>query len=267
MSFNYSKGEKTGRREQSTEFDPILREVDNYPEGDKASSSHLDSSREASSSFWEVVLTKREAWLKKLENSRFTSRWIKSEITNDELKWIIHLYSLKEARLYRPKMSCLVDFLPYTCCTYSEQILKAGGVHPLQLYFIRTFDFFKLAPIELSPNRWRILSLLMIVYHKLGYKRSFTEEICYMYELKSSPGSIGFDYLVAYSKLGYNLIEDYKSNTEGREETEGFSIRSRKMKFAFKNKKGKVMVASSSQPQSQRKSKTVAVNSSLKSNE
>ncbi|PON66584.1 hypothetical protein TorRG33x02_267520 [Trema orientale] len=33
-----------------------------------------------------------------------------------------------------------------------------------------------------------------------------------MYELKSSPSLVGFYYLTACSKLGYNLVEDYKSN-------------------------------------------------------
>ncbi|PON92301.1 hypothetical protein TorRG33x02_119300 [Trema orientale] len=44
--------------EESTEFDQLLREVDQYLEGDEATSSRIESSEEASSSSGKVIFIK-----------------------------------------------------------------------------------------------------------------------------------------------------------------------------------------------------------------
>ncbi|PON62229.1 hypothetical protein TorRG33x02_280030 [Trema orientale] len=120
---------RTGHREKSTESDPILREVDQYPEGDEATSFRIEASEKASSSSGEVLLTERQAWLRKLETSRFMAGRIEREITNNEL---------------------------------NEKILKAGGMLLFHPYFIRTLDFIEFVPTQLTPNGWRILTLLKI---------------------------------------------------------------------------------------------------------
>ncbi|PON68704.1 hypothetical protein PanWU01x14_093110 [Parasponia andersonii] len=113
--------------------------MDQYLEGDEATSSHVEASEEASSRSGEVVLTKRQAWLGKLETSRFTACRMESEITNNKL---------------------------------NEKILKAGRMLLLHPYFIRALDFLELMPKQLILNSWRILTLLKIIYHQLGFKKT-----------------------------------------------------------------------------------------------
>ncbi|PON35118.1 hypothetical protein TorRG33x02_352070 [Trema orientale] len=110
---------ETDLNTETSESDPILRDVDQYYGADEASSARKESSK---------------------------------KITTNELEEIISLYSLKEARLHRPKRSCRPDFPPLTCCAYSEQIFNGDGMLLLQPYFIEALDYLQLVPTQLTPN-------------------------------------------------------------------------------------------------------------------
>ncbi|PON79452.1 hypothetical protein PanWU01x14_011870, partial [Parasponia andersonii] len=86
------KDVKNDCREESTESDPFLRHVDQYPKGDEATLSYIKSLEEAFLSFEEVILTESEPWRKKLKTLRIIACKIESKDTNNELKRIISSY-------------------------------------------------------------------------------------------------------------------------------------------------------------------------------
>ena len=91
--------------------------------------------------------------------------------------------------------------------------MRAGARLPLRSYFIDVLEYFGIAPLQLAPNGYSILSALYILYAQLGFPQPTPIEINYMYTLKKIPsGGAGFYYLSAWSLRTMNLIENIPSN-------------------------------------------------------
>ncbi|XP_062115392.1 uncharacterized protein LOC133829661 isoform X2 [Humulus lupulus] len=94
---------------------------------------------------------------------------------------------------------------------------SAGVILPLKQYFIDICDYFGIAPFQLVPNSYRILSTLKVLYHQKKWPTPSPLEIHYMYNLKANPGrddhsTDGFYYLSAWPQASINLVTDIPSN-------------------------------------------------------
>ncbi|PON38970.1 hypothetical protein PanWU01x14_308350, partial [Parasponia andersonii] len=155
------------------EVEPILREINEY-NGEEASSS--SQANKAVYEFSDLNVLR-----KKKHSSNFS------------------------ARFYEPKVkpNKLSDMMT------NKKILKAGGLLPLQDYFINILNDFEIAPMQLPPNAWKILSCLRIVY----YFMDFEGPTHYMYAPKLCPQLVGYLHLVAWrSDSEYELMGNVGSN-------------------------------------------------------
>ncbi|XP_052299219.1 uncharacterized protein LOC127902974 [Citrus sinensis] len=64
---------------------------------------------------------------------------------------------------------------------------KFGLRCPLQPYFARILNGLNLAPGQLNPNGWRVLSGLFILWDRCCQSEPTTDEVKHLYQLKSSP--------------------------------------------------------------------------------
>ncbi|XP_024043107.1 uncharacterized protein LOC112099840 [Citrus clementina] len=76
---------------------------------------------------------------------------------------------------------------------------KLGLRYPLQPYFVRMLNGLNLAPGQLNPNGWRILSGLFILWDKCCQSEPTVDEVKHLYQLKSSPKDAGWYYFQSSS--------------------------------------------------------------------
>ncbi|GAY51663.1 hypothetical protein CUMW_135930 [Citrus unshiu] len=71
---------------------------------------------------------------------------------------------------------------------------------PLQLYFARILNGLNLAPGQLNPNGWRVLSGLFILWDRCCQSEPTVDEVKHLYQLKSSPKDAGWYYFQSSTK-------------------------------------------------------------------
>lgn len=93
--------------------------------------------------------------------------------------------------------------------------LRLGA--PLHLYYRSLLEFFDIAPMQLSPNSYRLAAALLILYTYLGFDPPTMIELSYFFNLGAS--NIGYYYLVVWKPLfGKVFSEGRISNTKGWKE-------------------------------------------------
>ena len=82
--------------------------------------------------------------------------------------------------------------------------MRAGAFLPLKQYFKDYLDYVQIAPFQLQPNGYRILSALKSLYHIKGWGEPTPIEMTYLLALKKTPprkgseSTVGFFYLAAW---------------------------------------------------------------------
>ncbi|KAL9417504.1 hypothetical protein AB3S75_040477 [Citrus x aurantiifolia] len=71
---------------------------------------------------------------------------------------------------------------------------------PLQPYFARILNELNLAPDQLNPNGWRVLSGLFILWDRCCQSEPTVDEVKHLYQLKSSPKDAGWYYFQSTTK-------------------------------------------------------------------
>ncbi|XP_052296315.1 uncharacterized protein LOC102610248 isoform X1 [Citrus sinensis] len=71
---------------------------------------------------------------------------------------------------------------------------------PLQPYFARILNGLNLAPGQLNPNGWRVLSGLFILWDRCCQSEPTVDEVKHLYQLKSSPKDAGWYYFQSSTK-------------------------------------------------------------------
>ena len=91
--------------------------------------------------------------------------------------------------------------------------MRAGALLPLKEYFKGYLDYVQIAPFQLTPNGYRILSALKSLYHIKGWGEPTPVEMAYLLALKKTPprkgseSTVGFFYLAAWPQEN-KLFED-----------------------------------------------------------
>ncbi|XP_024042842.1 uncharacterized protein LOC112099649 [Citrus clementina] len=76
---------------------------------------------------------------------------------------------------------------------------KLGARLPLQSYFVRILGCMHLAPGQLHPNGWRVLSAMFVLWERCGSEEPSLVEVKHLYQLRSSPKEAGWYYFMSSS--------------------------------------------------------------------
>ena len=96
---------------------------------------------------------------------------------------------------------------------FSDAIIRSGGALPRHSFFIKVLDYFELAPLQLSPNSWVMLSCLYVLYHQVYSRGPSISEVHYFFTLRENTSAPGFYQLQKAAALkGSSLLEGSISN-------------------------------------------------------
>ena len=86
---------------------------------------------------------------------------------------------------------------------WSRQNIRAGATLPLHPYFRVVVDYFDICPFQITPNGYRVLSALYILYYFKRWGVPSPHEINYLFDLKSNPkqNNMGFFILLIRSHI------------------------------------------------------------------
>ena len=102
------------------------------------------------------------------------------------------LYNIPEDVLLTISGKCDIPSRPPKgYVTLHMENFKLGARLPLQPYFARILGGMHLAPGQLHPNRWRVLSALFVLWERCQLGEPFLVEIKNLYQLRSSPKEAG----------------------------------------------------------------------------
>ncbi|PON72087.1 hypothetical protein PanWU01x14_069290, partial [Parasponia andersonii] len=95
---------------------------------------------------------------------------------------------------------------PRGLTSFSEVVLKCGVHLPLHPYIKSIIDYYEVVPFQLTPNTYRYMVGLYILYHKLGLETPSPEEFAWFYQVKSNPSDLGFFYASKWSNQAIKTI-------------------------------------------------------------
>lgn len=145
-----------------------------------------------------------------------------STATNTQIEWCMKYYD-QEGLWARPhtRMCCHIfnlgpPFRVPRMVTSPKLIALALGT-PLHSYYRALLEWFDIAPMQLSPNIYKLSVTLIVLYTDLGFDPPFTTELSYLFSLYAS--NIGYYYVVVWKPLfGKGFSEGRVSNTKGWKE-------------------------------------------------
>ena len=77
---------------------------------------------------------------------------------------------------------------------------------PFQPYFVHILGTLHLAPGQLNPNGWKVLSDLFVLWDRCGQSKPTIDEVKYLYQLKSNPKYTGWYYFMSSTKTRKPII-------------------------------------------------------------
>ncbi|XP_052288073.1 uncharacterized protein LOC127899137 [Citrus sinensis] len=83
--------------------------------------------------------------------------------------------------------------------TMHLESFKLGARLPLQRYFAKILGGMHLAPGQLHPNGWRVLSAMFVLWERCGLEEPSLVEVKHLYQLRSSPREAGWYYFMSSS--------------------------------------------------------------------
>lgn len=86
----------------------------------------------------------------------------------------------------------------------SPKLVALGIGAPLHPYFKSIIKWYDIAPLQLSPNSWKLVITLHMFYTSLGYDAPSMPEISYFFSLRKS--GKGYFFLVIHIKTQQEKI-------------------------------------------------------------
>ncbi|XP_024034841.1 uncharacterized protein LOC112096142 [Citrus clementina] len=120
--------------------------------------------------------------------------------TSTDLFKLRNLYNIpNEVLLVVPGKGDVPNRPPKGYVTMHLKSFKLGARLPLQSYFARILGGMHLAPGQLHPNGWRVLSAMFVLWERCGSKELSLVEVKHLYQLRSSPKEAGWYYFMSSS--------------------------------------------------------------------
>lgn len=128
--------------------------------------------------------------------------------------WIIEYYYLA-GRWLRPHLNMRIhvfldEKLLTPCMVLTNKLVELGFGLPMHPFPHQVLEFYDIAHVQLSPNRYRMVIDLYIMYRKKGFPSPSMKEISHFVGLRRSGNDLGFYYLALYpshSRKGF-VIEN-----------------------------------------------------------
>jgi len=120
--------------------------------------------------------------------------------TQDDLFKLRNLYDIpKEVLLVVPGKGDVPSRPPPGYVTMHLESFKLGAQLPLQRYFAKILGGMHLAPGQLHPNGWRVLSAMFVLWERCELEEPSLVEVKHLYQLRSSPKEAGWYYFMSSS--------------------------------------------------------------------
>ena len=156
--------------------------------------SHEESSPEMSRPVKKMNLGHR------IEVDSYPIDFLKCITTPTNLFKLRNLYHIpNDVELVIPGKGDVPSRPPSGYVTLHLECFKLGVRLPLQSYFAKVLSGLHLAPGQLHPNGWRVLSGMFVLWARCGLGKPTTEEIKNLYQLKNSLKDAGWYYFMSSS--------------------------------------------------------------------
>ncbi|XP_052288755.1 uncharacterized protein LOC127899416 [Citrus sinensis] len=120
--------------------------------------------------------------------------------TPTDLFKLRNLYNIPdEVRLVVPGKGDVPSRPPKGYVTMHLESFRLGARLPLQPYFAKILGGMHLAPGQLHPNGWRVLSAMFVLWERCGSEEPSLIEVKHLYQLRSSPREAGWYYFMSSS--------------------------------------------------------------------
>ncbi|KAH9707093.1 TPR REGION domain-containing protein [Citrus sinensis] len=118
--------------------------------------------------------------------------------TPTDLFKLRNLYNIpNEILLVVPGKDDVPSRPPRGYVTMHLESFKLGAQLPLQRYFAKILGGMHLAPGQLHPNGWRVLSAMFVLWERCGLEEPSLVEVKHLYQLRSSPREAGWYYFMS----------------------------------------------------------------------
>ncbi|XP_024046066.1 uncharacterized protein LOC107174230 [Citrus sinensis] len=120
--------------------------------------------------------------------------------TPTDLFKLRNLYNIpNEVLLVVPGKGDFPSRPPNRYVTMHLESFRLGARLPLQTYFAKILGGMHLAPGQLHPNGWRVLSAMFVLWERCGSEEPSLVEVKHLYQLRSSPKEAGWYYFMSSS--------------------------------------------------------------------
>ena len=96
----------------------------------------------------------------------------------------------------------IVENLSIPRMVVTNRLIELGFGNPMHPFLVEIFEFHKIAPIQLSPNSYRLAIGIYMMYVNKGYEPPTMEELSYFVSLRHSGGDTGFYYYTIFTTHG-----------------------------------------------------------------
>ena len=136
----------------------------------------------------------------RVEADSYPIDFIACATTQTDLFKLRNLYNIpEEVLLVVPGKGDVPSRPPRGFVTMHLESFKLGARLPLQRYFAKILGSMHLAPGQLHPNGWRVLSAMYVLWDRCGLEEPSFAEMKYLYQLRSSPKEAGWYYFMSSS--------------------------------------------------------------------
>jgi len=129
----------------------------------------------------------------RVEADSYPIDFIACATTQTDLFKLKNLYDIpKEVLLVVPTKGDVPSRPPRGYVTMHLESFKLGARLPLQRYFAKILGGMHLAPGQLHPNGWRVLSAMFVLWERCGLEEPSLVEVKHLYQLRSNPREAGW---------------------------------------------------------------------------
>lgn len=124
-----------------------------------------------------------------------------SSVSMEEINWVMRYYDQKGifARQFpemRPRIFYYGEEFRILRIFLTAKLVSIGVGTPLHSYFKEISDWYEIAPMQLSPNGYKMAITLYMMYAFCGFDPPSMHEFSYFFSLRQS--NIGYFYLVVW---------------------------------------------------------------------
>ena len=136
----------------------------------------------------------------RVEADSYPIDFIACATTQTDLFKLRNLYNIpEEVLLVVPGKGDVPSRPPRGFVTMHLESFRLGARLPLQRYFAKILGSMHLAPGQLHPNGWRVLSAMYVLWDRCGLEEPSFAEVKHLYQLRSSPKEAGWYYFMSSS--------------------------------------------------------------------